>query len=71
MKIAGAIVLAVLLAAVLVSGCVQRTEGPPTTGELTQGQAEEQAYQALEQEMEESLEDMTLEELEDELLQQG
>ncbi len=70
MKLAGVLVLAVLVGMVLISGCVQEPTGPPT-GKLTQEQAEAQAFQTLEQEMEEAIEKMTLEELENELLQQG
>ncbi|NIO22888.1 MAG: hypothetical protein GTN38_02575 [Candidatus Aenigmarchaeota archaeon] len=71
-----AILLALLVAAVFVSGCVQEPPGPtgpttgPTDGGLTQEQAEQQALQTLDQEMD-ALEEMSLEELENELLQQG
>ena len=69
--------MAVLLAAVLISGCVQDTgtdgtDTGPTGGEqLTQAEIEDQAYQALEQEMDQAIDQMTLEELENELLSQG
>ena len=71
MKLASALVLVVLVAALSISGCVQEPAGPPATGELTQAQAEDQALQTLEQEMDEAIGGMTLEELENELLQQG
>jgi PBP1b-binding outer membrane lipoprotein LpoB len=70
MKLAGIIVLALLVLTVWISGCVQEPAAPPTGG-LTQEQAEQQAFQTLEQEMDEAIEGMTLEELENELLQQG
>lgn len=70
MKMAAAFLLAVLIvAAVFISGCVQQT-GPPE-GELTSEEAENQAYLTVEQEMEDAIESMTLEELENELLNQG
>jgi PBP1b-binding outer membrane lipoprotein LpoB len=77
MKLAGLILLALLVIAVFISGCVREPAGPttdpttgPATGGLTQEQAEQKAFQTLDQEMD-ALEDMTLEELENELLQQG
>ena len=71
MKLAGALLLVVLLVAILISGCVQDT-GTTTGGEqLTQAEMEDQAYQALEQEMGDAIDQMTLEELENELLSQG
>jgi outer membrane lipoprotein-sorting protein len=70
MKFAIALVLVALVLAITISGCVQQPSGPPAGG-LTQEQAESQAFQALEQEMQENLEDMTLQEIENELFQQG
>lgn len=70
MKLASALVLVVLVAAIVISGCVQEPAGPPTGG-LTEKQAEDQALQTLEQEMDEAIEGMTMEDLENELLQQG
>ena len=72
MKLAGTLVLSILLAAVLIAGCVQQPEGPGVDGQLTQAEMENQAYDTIEQEMENAIESMTLEELENELLlQQG
>jgi PBP1b-binding outer membrane lipoprotein LpoB len=71
MKLAGIIVLALLVLTIWISGCVREPAAPPTTGALTQEQAEQQAFQTLEQEMDDSIGGMTLEDLENELLQQG
>jgi PBP1b-binding outer membrane lipoprotein LpoB len=74
MKLAGILILAVLLTAVFISGCVQQDTTPATPGggkQLTQSEMEDQALQTLEQEMGEAIENMTMEELENELLQQG
>lgn len=69
------VVLAVMLMATLmISGCVQQAPpsgGPPTTGKLTQEQAEQQAMNELENELDEAVGNVTLENLENELLQQG
>jgi|GEM_PF-3322112 len=76
MKLAIALLLVALVFTVYISGCVQEPTSPdtgptgPTTGALTEAQAEQQALQTLDQEME-ALEEMSLEELENELLQQG
>ncbi len=59
-----------LVAAVLVSGCVQQPhngEQPPSDGEPVVG-AEASAYDQIEQEMEQAIEDIDLEGLEDELI---
>jgi len=69
MKFAIALVLIALILTITISGCVQQPSGPPTGG-LTQEQAEQKALQTLDQEMN-ALEEMTLEDLENELLQQG
>ena len=55
-----------LVAAVLVSGCVQQ----PQNGEQPQsdGNVEASAYDQIEQEMEKAMEDIDLDGLEDELL---
>ncbi len=65
MKTAIAIVLVALVAVTVISGCVHDTG---ISGELTEEQMEDQAYQAVEQELD-SMEDMDLEDLEQELLQ--
>ena len=73
MKLIGTFLLAfIVLGAVAVSGCVQQQDTAPTGGEeLTQAEMEDQAYRAVEQEMEQAIDDMTLEEIENELLAQG
>jgi hypothetical protein len=68
MRTAVALVLLALVVVTLISGCTQ-PEGP--TGELTEKQMEEQAYQQIDQEIEDALSGMALEELENELLGQG
>ncbi len=70
MKFIAALVLVVLVVAVAISGCVREPAAPPT-GSLTQKQADNLALYELEQEMGEAIGDMTLEELENELLQEG
>lgn len=70
MKSAVALVLVVLVVAVAISGCVREPATPPTAG-LTQEQAEDLAFQELEHEMDQAIGDMTLEDLENELLQEG
>jgi len=69
MKMAFALVLVVLVAAVAISGCVQQaaTGGEPATGKL----AEDQATQAVEQEMDLAIGNITLEDVQNELLNQG
>jgi len=66
MKLAVVLVLVALMAVAFISGCVQETG---ITGELTGEQMEEEAFQTIEEEMEEALENMTMEELERELLE--
>ena len=70
MKLAGALVLVVLVATIVISGCVQEPTGPPTGG-LTEKQIEDQAFSTVEKEMEDAIDSMTLEDLENELLQEG
>jgi hypothetical protein len=72
MKLTGTLVLGLLLVAVLIAGCVQQPTGPSGDGaQLTQAEMEQQAYNTLEQEMEQAIDEMTLQEIENELLQQG
>lgn len=65
MKLAVVMVLVALVAVAFVSGCVTEPIGP--SGGLTADQMEEQAYQEVENELG-NLEDMSLEEIENELL---
>jgi outer membrane lipoprotein-sorting protein len=66
MKVAVVLVLVAMMAVALISGCTQQA-GP--SGELTGAQMEEEAYKAVEQDMG-TLDDMTMEDLESELLSQ-
>jgi outer membrane lipoprotein-sorting protein len=73
MKILMAFVFVALVAAVAISGCVQQTPvtGGETSGKMTASQMEQQAANTLEEEMEQAIGDITLEDLENELLAQG
>jgi PBP1b-binding outer membrane lipoprotein LpoB len=71
MKIVLALVLAVLVTTVLISGCTQQPSGQSGAGKLTQKQAEGQAFQAVQQEVDQALGNITLQEVQNELLQQG
>jgi outer membrane lipoprotein-sorting protein len=72
MKLALAIVFALLVATVFISGCVQQQQAPSTGGQpLTAEEKEQQAANTLEQEMDQAIGNMTLEDLENELLTQG
>jgi len=55
-----------LTSVVLVSGCTQTAD---TTGQLTDKQAEDQAYNTIESELDQAIENITLDDLEGELLQ--
>ncbi len=79
MKTAFALI-AILIGVVLISGCTQTPSGGgpdgPQAGGLVGGeiparQAQEQAFQTVDQEMEQAVGSMTLEDVENELLQQG
>lgn len=59
------LVLIALVAVTAISGCTQTDTGP--SGELTAEQMEDEAYKTVEQEMD-LLEDMSLDDLENELL---
>jgi len=69
MKMTLTLIFVVLIAAVFISGCVQQatTGGEPATGKL----AEDQATQAVEQEMDLAIGNITLEDVQNELLNQG
>ncbi|UCC91718.1 MAG: hypothetical protein JSV39_00380 [Candidatus Aenigmatarchaeota archaeon] len=69
MKLAVALLLVVMVVAII-SGCVQEPTGPPTGG-LTEKQIEDQAFSAVEKEMEDAIDSMTMEDFENELLQEG
>lgn len=80
MKIALALIFVGLIAAVLISGCVQQggtgPAGGGTTGtgggqQLKAAQMEDQAAQAVQQEMDNAIGNITLEEIQNQLLQQG
>ncbi|OYT56472.1 MAG: hypothetical protein B6U68_03265 [Candidatus Aenigmarchaeota archaeon ex4484_14] len=58
------LLITLLLSVVFISGCVQQ---PTVTGEAT---AEGQAMKAIEQEMEEAIENMTMEDIENAIIEQ-
>ncbi|MFH1237427.1 MAG: hypothetical protein V1648_03425 [Candidatus Aenigmatarchaeota archaeon] len=70
MKILLALVLVALVATVMVSGC---TQTPATGGGTakTTASADGQAFNTVDQELDQALEGMTVEDMENELLQQG
>lgn len=68
MKLLAIIAALFLIAVVLSSGCVQHTD---LTVDQQQEDPEDLAYDALEQEMEQAIENMSLEDLENELLNEG
>jgi outer membrane lipoprotein-sorting protein len=65
MRIAIVLVLVALVAVISISGCTQNETGP--SGELTANQMEEDAFKAMENEMD-AMENINLDELENELL---
>jgi PBP1b-binding outer membrane lipoprotein LpoB len=78
MKYAFALVMAILVSAVLISGCTNQpgssanpATGPSAGAQLTQSEKESQAATAVEQEMNQAIENMTMQEIENELLVQG
>lgn len=72
MKYAFTLAMVLLVSAVLISGCTTHPgDSGTSTGQLTQAQKESQALAAVDQEMEQSIGNMTLEDMENELLQQG
>ncbi len=75
MKYAFAMVMALLVSAVFISGCTT-SPGSQETGstqgvQMTQSEKETQALNAVETEMEAAIESATLEDLQNELLSQG
>jgi outer membrane lipoprotein-sorting protein len=73
MKTVLALVFAALIAAVFISGCVE--QGTTITGgggpQLTQSQQEDQAFSTVDQEMQQAIGNITLQGIENQLLQQG
>ncbi len=70
MKTVLALAFAVLIVAVAISGCIQ--QGATGGGAATAaGTPEQQAFQTVDQEVDQSLDDMTAQEIENELLIQG
>jgi hypothetical protein len=57
-----------LLFSVVISGCIQVPEKPTTITIVNKSVAEEQATTILEQEMEQAIENITMEDIEDALL---
>lgn len=70
MKILLALVFVALVTTVMVSGC---TQTPATGGGTakTTASAEDQAFNTVDQELDQALEGMTTQDMENELLQQG
>jgi len=71
MKTALALIFAVLVATVVISGCVQQAATGGGGQQLTAAEKEQQASQAVDQEIENAIGNVTLENLENELLTQG
>jgi protein-tyrosine-phosphatase len=73
MKITAYLLLAfVVITAVISSGCLQQTNPSSSGGqELTQSQMDDQALQAVQAEMDNSIDQMTADQIEAELLNQG
>jgi len=72
MKTALTLIFAVLIAAVVISGCVQQAATGGGGGQqLTAAEKEQQASQAVDQEIENAIGNITLENVENELLTQG
>lgn len=75
MKITLALIFVVLIAAVLISGCVQQGPAGGTQGtgggQATASQAEDQAARTVDQEMGNAIGNMTLNDVQNDLLKQG
>ncbi len=73
MKYVVMILALLVLSVVFVSGCATTPDTGNTgaTGELTAKEKEDLAYQAIDNEIDQALENMTLEDIENELLNQG
>jgi len=71
MKTALALAFAVLIVAVAISGCVQQGTTGGEGATAAKGTPEQQAFQAVDQEVDQALENMTAQEIENELLNQG
>ncbi|MCD6590526.1 MAG: hypothetical protein J7K72_00980 [Candidatus Aenigmarchaeota archaeon] len=70
MRAVSIILLLAIISAVFISGCVQQQgTGGQTTGQEIQ--VEDQAIQTLENELDQALENITMEDLENELLAQS
>lgn len=69
MKYAAIMIALVVLSVVFVSGCATMPDtGGGTTGELTAAEKENLAYQSVEDEIDQAIENMDLEDLENEIL---
>jgi hypothetical protein len=77
MKYAFALVMALLVSAVLISGCTNppssgsQGTSPPTGAQLTQSEKESQAAAAVEREMGQAIDNASFQDIENQLLQQG
>jgi PBP1b-binding outer membrane lipoprotein LpoB len=70
MKTTLTLIFAALIAAVFISGCTQQT-GTTGNGQQTTANQEQQAFQAIDQETNQALQNMSLQDVENELLVQG
>lgn len=70
MKNTLALVFVVLIAAVFVSGCTQQAATNEANAAAA-GTSEDQAFNAVDQELDQAIAGMTVEDMENELLQQG
>lgn len=70
MKMTLTLIFVVLMAAVFISGCVQQT-ATPGTGTAAKGTADEQAFQTVSDEVDQAVGNMTLDDVQNELLNQG
>ncbi len=66
------IVLAMVVSVVFISGCIQTRQEvtPPVIGHVTEDVIEDQAFNTVDEEINNVLENMTMEDVEDALLQQ-
>jgi|YelNatPaOPRAMG01_1025707.scaffolds.fasta_scaffold521628_1 outer membrane lipoprotein-sorting protein len=71
MKFAVLIILVIITATIFISGCVQQQVPVGGTEKMTGEEIEQEAGNVIEQEMDSALGNISLEDLENELLEQG
>ncbi|MEM5871789.1 MAG: hypothetical protein QW051_02870 [Candidatus Aenigmatarchaeota archaeon] len=71
MKLIISILLVLMVAVVLISGCIQQQPETKTSQKLTPSEVEQQATNTLDSEIEQAIGHITLEDLENELFEQG